>query len=86
MFSNSQIPFVDAYITKMILHDWSDEECVRILSNIYASSPEHARLSIAEHLVPSPNQLTVYNSSCYQTKVRTFFTLRRLVPKDQIPL
>lgn len=40
---------------KMILHDWSDEECVEILSNIYGSSPRHARLFIAEHLVPSPN-------------------------------
>jgi hypothetical protein len=41
---------------KMILHDWSDGECVKILSNIYGSSPEHARLFIAEHLVPGPNQ------------------------------
>jgi len=53
--TNSQIPSADAYIMKMILHDWSDEECVRILSNVYRSSPKHARLFIAEHLVPSPN-------------------------------
>jgi predicted transcriptional regulator len=52
--SNSQLPSADAYIMKMILHDWSDEECVRILSNVYRSSPKHARLFIAEHLVPSP--------------------------------
>ena len=37
----------------MILHDWSDEECVKVLSNIYRSSPEYARLFIAEHLIPS---------------------------------
>ena len=57
MFSsnNSQLPSADAYIMKMILHDWSDEECVKILSNIYGSSPEQARLFIAEHLVPGPN-------------------------------
>ena len=53
--NNSQLPSADAYIMKMILHDWSDEECVEILSNIYGSSPRHARLFIAEHLVPSPN-------------------------------
>jgi len=53
MFStNRQIPSVDAYIMKMILHDWSDEECIKILSNIYRSSPDHSRLFIAEHLVP----------------------------------
>ena len=53
--NNSQLPSADAYIMKMILHDWSDEECVEILSNIYGSSPKHARLFIAEHLLPNPN-------------------------------
>lgn len=53
--NNSQIPSADAYMMKMILHDWSDEECVGILSNIYGSSPRHARLFIAEHLVPNPD-------------------------------
>jgi O-methyltransferase/methyltransferase family protein len=50
--SNSQLPSADAYIMKMILHDWNDEECVTLLSNVYRSSPKHARLFIAEHLVP----------------------------------
>jgi ubiquinone/menaquinone biosynthesis C-methylase UbiE/predicted transcriptional regulator len=54
--SNSQLPSADAYIMKMILHDWNDEECVRILSNVYRSSPKHARLFIAEHLVPGPDK------------------------------
>ncbi len=54
--SNSQIPSADAYIMKMILHDWSDEECTGILSNVYRSSPKHARLFIAEHLVPGPDE------------------------------
>jgi O-methyltransferase len=58
MFSTTtttHVPSADAYIMKMILHDWSDEECLKILSNIHKSSPEHARLFIAEHLVPGPN-------------------------------
>jgi ubiquinone/menaquinone biosynthesis C-methylase UbiE len=53
--NGSQVPSADAYIMKMILHDWSDEDCVRILSNVYKSSPTHARLFVAEHLVPDPN-------------------------------
>ena len=53
--STSHVPSADAYIMKMILHDWSDEECIKILSNIHRSSPEHARLFIAEHLIPGPN-------------------------------
>ena len=51
----SQLPSADAYIMKMILHDWSDEECVKILSNLYRSSPDHARLFIAEHLISAPD-------------------------------
>ena len=50
----SEVPSADAYMMKMILHDWSDQECVKILSNIYTSSPEHAKVLIAEHLIPSP--------------------------------
>ena len=50
----SEVPSADAYMMKMILHDWSDQECVKILSNIYISSPEHAKVLIAEHLVPGP--------------------------------
>jgi predicted transcriptional regulator/ubiquinone/menaquinone biosynthesis C-methylase UbiE len=53
--SNIQLPSADAYIMKMILHDWSDEECATILTNIHRSSSEHTRLFIAEHLIPGPN-------------------------------
>jgi hypothetical protein len=28
-----EVPPADAYTLKLILHDWSDEECVRILAN-----------------------------------------------------
>ena len=30
------VPKADTYIMKMILHDWSDDECVKILSNIFS--------------------------------------------------
>ena len=50
----SEVPPADAYMMKMILHDWSDQECVKILSNIHVSSPEHAKVIIAEHWVPGP--------------------------------
>ncbi|HZD35664.1 MAG TPA: methyltransferase, partial [Nitrososphaeraceae archaeon] len=32
-----EVPPADAYIMKMILHDWDDVECVKILSNINRS-------------------------------------------------
>jgi hypothetical protein len=40
----------------MILHDWSDEECVKILSNIYRQVHNVGTVFIAEHMVPDPEK------------------------------
>jgi hypothetical protein len=50
----NEVPSADAYIMKMILHDWDDNECVKILSNIHRASHQDAKVFIAEHLVPGP--------------------------------
>ena len=52
----SEVPSADAYLMKMILHDWNDEECIKILSNIQRASPKGARIFIAEHIVPGPEK------------------------------
>jgi hypothetical protein len=49
------VPKADAYILKMIVHDWSDAECVKILSNIRKAAAGPARLFIVEHIVPEPD-------------------------------
>ena len=49
-----EVPSSDAYIMKMILHDWNDEECVKILSNIQEASPANGQVLIVEHVVPGP--------------------------------
>ena len=49
-----EVPGADAYLMKMILHDWNDKECVAILSNIQRASPKGARVFIVEHVVPGP--------------------------------
>jgi hypothetical protein len=49
-----RVPAADAYIMKHIIHDWSDEQSVDILSNIHKSSERDARLFIAEYIVPGP--------------------------------
>ena len=47
-----EVPFADACIMKLILHDWNDGECVKILSNIYNGSTDGGRVLIVEHLMP----------------------------------
>ncbi|MBX0285964.1 methyltransferase [Haloarcula salinisoli] len=48
------VPEADAYVLKWILHDWTDEECVDILSTVRAAAPSDARLFVVEAVVPGP--------------------------------
>lgn len=45
----------DAYILKRILHDWSDEQCVRILRRCRAAMSARARLLVVDAVVPAGN-------------------------------
>jgi hypothetical protein len=47
----ADVPQADAYFMKMILHDWNDEECVRILKNMHRRAPQEGRVFIVEHLI-----------------------------------
>ncbi len=51
-----EVPAADAYLLKNILHDWNDEECVRILTSVRRASAEGARLFAIEHVIPGPEQ------------------------------
>ena len=47
-----QVPSADLYLMKMILHDWNDDECIKILSNIHKSASDKSKVFIIEHIVP----------------------------------
>jgi hypothetical protein len=42
----------DAHVLKFILHDWNDEESVRLLRNCRASIEPDGRLLVVENVVP----------------------------------
>jgi SAM-dependent methyltransferase len=45
----------DLYLLVRVLHDWPDDDCVRILKNCRRAAPAHARLLIVEQLLePDP--------------------------------
>jgi DNA-binding MarR family transcriptional regulator len=50
------VPEANAYLLKHILHDWSDAECVDILSSIREAAPDGARVFNCEHVVPGPDE------------------------------
>lgn len=45
----------DLYVLKHILHDWNDEECVRILRRCREVMTPHSRVLVAETIAPPPN-------------------------------
>jgi hypothetical protein len=42
----------DLYLLKQILHDWGDDDCVRILRSIRAAIADRGRLAVIEYLLP----------------------------------
>ena len=45
----------DAYIMKYILHDWSDEECVKILTNCRAAMNEKGKVLVVDNVITPGN-------------------------------
>jgi hypothetical protein len=46
----------DAYLLKHILHDWSDEDCLRILRNIYAVAEPGTKLLVVDAVIGARNE------------------------------
>jgi SAM-dependent methyltransferase len=48
------VPSADLYTLKQILHDWHDDECVQILSNIRKAINPGGRLAVIDHVLSVP--------------------------------
>lgn len=46
----------DAYIMKYILHDWSDEECIKILENCRTAMNESGKVLVVDHVIAEGNR------------------------------
>jgi hypothetical protein len=46
----------DAYLLKHIIHDWTDEQNVKILQNIRAAMPDAAKVLIVDAVIPEDNE------------------------------
>jgi hypothetical protein len=45
------VPSAGLYLLKMILHDWDDERCVKILKNCRAAMTPGGRIAVVEMIV-----------------------------------
>ena len=46
----------DAYLLKHILHDWSDEDCLRILTNVYTVAKPGTKLLVVDAVIGARNE------------------------------
>ncbi|KAH7578127.1 hypothetical protein ACOSP7_000715 [Xanthoceras sorbifolium] len=46
------VPKGDAIFMKWILHDWSDEHCMKLLKNCYKSIPDDGKVIVVEAILP----------------------------------
>jgi O-methyltransferase domain/Dimerisation domain len=80
----NEVPSSDAYFMKMILHDWDDKECLKVLSNIQKSSAAEARLFIIEHIVPGPE--TPHFSKLFDIHMLCALSGRERTEEEYLPL
>jgi hypothetical protein len=68
----------DTYIMKVIIHDWSDEQCITILSNCRKAMSAGGKLLVVEMVLPEGNapsigkfldlQMLLYTPGCERTE------------------
>jgi hypothetical protein len=46
----------DAYLLKAVLHDWDDDDALRILARCRAAIPDHGALLVVERELGAPNE------------------------------
>ncbi|CAN6214026.1 unnamed protein product [Urochloa humidicola] len=61
MFDN--VPCGDAILLQWILHNWGDEDCIKILKNCYTALPTNGKVIVLEHILsesPKPTLSTQF--------------------------
>ncbi|KAM1659475.1 hypothetical protein EV2_002642 [Malus domestica] len=48
----TSVPSGDAILLKWVLHNWSDQHCLKLLENCYNAIPDDGKVIIVEALVP----------------------------------
>jgi hypothetical protein len=58
-FFDTVPPGADAYLFRHVIHDWTDEQSVRILSHCRKVIPNRGRLLLVECVVPAGNERSI---------------------------
>lgn len=84
-FFSDELPVCDAYILMEIIHDWADEESLRILTAVRNSARKGAKLLLIEQLMPDTpgphwvKMLDVHMMALFAAKQRSAAEYDRLL-------
>lgn len=82
----------DTYLLKHVLHDWDDERCAVILTNVRRSIADDGLLLVLEHIVPPGNEFSMTKEydllmlALFAGKERTEAEYRSLLAKTGFAL
>ncbi|WP_370512208.1 methyltransferase [Skermania sp. ID1734] len=82
----------DAYVMKLILHDWADDKAVEILRNIALAAPRESRLLLIEAVIPEDNSphvgklIDIEMLTCIGGRERTAAEFRQLLRRGGFDL
>ncbi|KAK6931671.1 Plant methyltransferase dimerization [Dillenia turbinata] len=62
----SRVPMGEAIFMKWILHDWSDQDCLKLLTNCYDALPEYGKVIVVESVAPEYPQSDVFSKYLFQ--------------------
>ncbi|ESW07324.1 hypothetical protein PHAVU_010G120200 [Phaseolus vulgaris] len=63
------VPNGDAIFMKWILHDWGDEQCVKLLKNCYKAIPSDGKVIVVDLIIPDLPENTVSARSGFQADI-----------------
>ncbi|MDG4763509.1 methyltransferase [Solwaraspora sp. WMMD406] len=56
-FFDSVVPGADAYVLSRVLHNWNDDDCLKILRRVHQAMPPHGKLIVIDSVVPESGGL-----------------------------
>ncbi|PKU61738.1 caffeic acid 3-O-methyltransferase-like [Dendrobium catenatum] len=60
------VPTADAVFLKWILHDWTDEYCVKLLRNCWKALPKKGKVIVVEYILPMVPDEAIATKSAFQ--------------------
>nr|WCR31483.1 O-methyltransferase [Talaromyces sp.] len=70
-FQEQTVKNADAYLLRMILHDWQPEDCVKILRNILPAMKESSKIIIMDVVLPKPGSVPAIHEGLLRAREMT---------------